>query len=75
MAQMRRIFYCRINLAILLIGRQIATILPQAAHRRARWRHGLVNSRSKDISGARSRRELERGHVREQPELLRQARR
>jgi hypothetical protein len=35
MAQMRRIFYCRINLAILLIGRQIATILPQAAHRRA----------------------------------------
>jgi hypothetical protein len=35
MAQMRRIFYCRINLAILLIGRQIATMLPQAAHRRA----------------------------------------
>jgi hypothetical protein len=35
MAQMRRIFYCRINLAILLIRRQIATMLPQAAHRRA----------------------------------------
>jgi hypothetical protein len=35
MAQMRRIFYCRINLAILLIGRHIATMSPQAAHRRA----------------------------------------
>jgi hypothetical protein len=35
MAQMRRIFYCRINLAILLIGRHVATMLPQAAHRRA----------------------------------------
>jgi hypothetical protein len=35
MAQMRRIFYCRINLAILLIGRPVATMLPQAAHRRA----------------------------------------
>jgi hypothetical protein len=32
---MRRIFYCRINLAILLIGRHIATMSPQAAHRRA----------------------------------------
>jgi len=34
MAQMRRIFYCRSKLAILLIGR-IATILPQAMHRAA----------------------------------------
>src|SRR5262249_40547800 len=35
MAQMRRIFYCRITLAILLIGRHVATMSPQAAHRRA----------------------------------------
>src|SRR5262245_57803961 len=35
MAQMRRIFYWRIKLAILLIGRPVATMLPQAAHRRA----------------------------------------
>src|SRR5215475_7278728 len=35
MAQMRRIFYCRSKLAILLIGRLTATILPQAVHRTA----------------------------------------
>src|ERR1700758_140132 len=35
MAQMRRIFYWRIKLAILLIGRPVATMLPQAARRRA----------------------------------------
>src|SRR5262249_12147036 len=35
MAQMRRIFYWRIKLAILLIVRPVATMLPQAAHRRA----------------------------------------
>src|SRR5262245_59242660 len=46
MAQMRRIFYCRINLAILLIGRHVATMLPQAAHAAPRWRHDALNRRS-----------------------------
>src|SRR5262245_14621866 len=32
MAQMRRIFYCRSKLAILLIGPRIATTSPQAVH-------------------------------------------
>jgi hypothetical protein len=35
MAQMRRIFYCRSKLAILLIGRRIATMSPQAVRRGA----------------------------------------
>jgi hypothetical protein len=35
MAQMRRIFYCRSKLAILLIGRRIATMSPQAVRREA----------------------------------------
>ena len=35
MAQMRRIFYWRTKLAILLIDRPVATMLPQAAHRQA----------------------------------------
>jgi hypothetical protein len=48
MAQMRRIFYCRINLAILLIGRHVATMLPQAAHRRAT----LAARCAKDVGGA-----------------------
>src|SRR5262249_56090045 len=34
-AQMRRIFYCRSKLAILLIGQRIATMSPQAVHREA----------------------------------------
>src|SRR5262249_39977328 len=34
-AQMRRIFYCRSKLAILLIGRRIATMSPQAVRREA----------------------------------------
>jgi hypothetical protein len=46
MAQMRRIFYCRIKLAILLIGRPIATMLPQAAQRR----HTLAARCGKQIS-------------------------
>jgi hypothetical protein len=35
MAQMRRIFYCRSKLAILLIGQRIATMSPQAVHHEA----------------------------------------
>src|SRR5262249_52121658 len=46
MAQMRRIFYCRSKLAILLIGRQIATMSPQAVHGEAALAARSVSSRS-----------------------------
>jgi len=51
MAQMRRIFYCRINLAILLIGQHIATMSPHAAHRRAT----LAARCAKHVGGANAK--------------------
>jgi hypothetical protein len=48
MAQMRRIFYWRTKLAILLIDRPVATMLPQAVHRQAMLRHDAISSSQVD---------------------------
>src|SRR5258708_27525803 len=64
MAQMRRIFYWRIKLAILLIGRPVATMLPQAAHRQATLAARRDIRPSRWIRGPAQRMQNRRRHAR-----------